>query len=173
MQTRQFSNLKRRAEALGPATAYVCSALKSASSVAGSRSSASLSGANSRRCTRRTAASHHTRHSETYGCSCLSLGTRLVHRHEASAHTRGRYRCRHAASAEWARLDSNQGPTDYESAALTAELRAQRPERSGAAGRASLRPSAAVPSASTNAARAVTMANGQRDPSRRGEGWRE
>jgi hypothetical protein len=25
----------------------------------------------------------------------------------------------------WARLDSNQGPTDYESAALTAELRAR------------------------------------------------
>ena len=25
---------------------------------------------------------------------------------------------------EWARLDSNQGPTDYEPAALTAELRA-------------------------------------------------
>ena len=27
--------------------------------------------------------------------------------------------------SEWARLDSNQGPTDYESAALTAELRAR------------------------------------------------
>ncbi len=36
----------------------------------------------------------------------------------------------HAVSAKWwgalwARLDSNQGPTDYESAALTAELQAR------------------------------------------------
>ena len=30
-----------------------------------------------------------------------------------------------ARSTAWARLDSNQGPTDYESAALTAELRAR------------------------------------------------
>ena len=28
------------------------------------------------------------------------------------------------ASADWARLDSNQGPRDYESPALTAELQA-------------------------------------------------
>jgi secondary thiamine-phosphate synthase enzyme len=34
----------------------------------------------------------------------------------------------------WARLDSNQGATDYESAALTAELRARRSEGSAAAG---------------------------------------
>jgi hypothetical protein len=31
---------------------------------------------------------------------------------------------------EWARQDSNLGPTDYESAALTAELRALRPKGS-------------------------------------------
>ena len=31
----------------------------------------------------------------------------------------------------WARLDSNQGPTDYESAALTTELRARPGERTG------------------------------------------
>ena len=36
----------------------------------------------------------------------------------------------------WARQDSNLGPTDYESAALTAELRARRRQRSLAAGRA-------------------------------------
>jgi hypothetical protein len=33
---------------------------------------------------------------------------------------------------EWARQDSNLGPTDYESAALTAELRARRPQSSAA-----------------------------------------
>ncbi len=32
---------------------------------------------------------------------------------------------RRARNGLWARLDSNQGPTDYESAALTAELRAR------------------------------------------------
>jgi hypothetical protein len=31
------------------------------------------------------------------------------------------------ASADWARLDSNQGPRDYESPALTAELQAHIP----------------------------------------------
>ncbi len=41
--------------------------------------------------------------------------------------------------SRWARLDSNQGPTDYESAALTAELRAPRP-RSPAARRAAPSP---------------------------------
>ena len=35
---------------------------------------------------------------------------------------------------KWARLDSNQGATDYESAALTAELRARPPERNRLAG---------------------------------------
>ena len=37
----------------------------------------------------------------------------------------------------WARLDSNQGPTDYESAALTAELRALGGERSASRPRCS------------------------------------
>ena len=48
-------------------------------------------------------------------------------------------RSTHAGLEGWARLDSNQGPTDYESAALTAELRAPRP-RSPAARRAAPSP---------------------------------
>ena len=40
-----------------------------------------------------------------------------------------------ATILEWARQDSNLGPTDYESAALTAELRAPRGEGNADGGR--------------------------------------
>src|SRR3954447_2574361 len=46
----------------------------------------------------------------------------------------GLRRCRFTAALRWARQDSNLGPTDYESAALTAELRAPDAEASSGIG---------------------------------------